>query len=167
MAATTFSNSTLKTDTVLWSGASPPLLNTMSYSTPSDPIDNTANASQSPISYTRGLFRLSFSFGQRLIDNPPTRLGLFIYPILDGTNLPSPPGGTSVIFPTSNTKRVEVVLRNGSDTVGQYTVVDFGNAGDPFELGPFKYAFQLYNGTKYPWLGTLTATLYRWNIVNG
>lgn len=163
MTTTTYSNSAAHQDTLTWSSSSQvPALSALSWSAPSDPIDNTTGAT----SYTRGFLRLVFTTPQTLIDNPPTRLTLVALPLFDGTNLPTPPGALA-IRPQSGVDRVDIQMLSGSDAGGTYSVVDFSKEGVPFRFGPFKYAFQLFNGTPNPWTGVITATLYRWNIVNG
>jgi len=59
MTAVNFSNSVLKTDVLTWTSDSP-VLQPNAFSYPSDPLDNTANGTQTPISWTRCLVRLSF-----------------------------------------------------------------------------------------------------------
>jgi len=47
-----------------------------------------------------------------------------------------------------------------------YAVVDFGDVEEGIKLGPFKYAFQLYNGSNLPWTEAPTVTVYRWNLLS-
>lgn len=164
MSGTALSNGVATATTLTWSGGAAPALAQYTYSAPSDFIDNTAGAALS--SYRNGLLRLAFPSAQPATFNPPTRLGLFLIPALDGVNLPTPPGQNPA-KPMGNGYMLEQLIPGGTGSLSTYAIVDFGNPDTGFKLGPFKYAFQLYNGTINAWSAAPTVTLYRWDAILG
>lgn len=86
---------------------------------------------------------------------------LYPHTLLDGTTLPAPPGATAVA-PRPNAFGIFAQL---TPSVA-FSVIDFGDPGQGFSLGPFVYGFQFFNVSGVAWSGggTITATLYRWNL---
>lgn len=164
--ATTFSDAAAVSDSVLWSAAAMSTTLTTSnglgtsptYTLPSDLIDNTPTGPRA-LSYLNGLLRLTFATPLTAGSGTPF-ITLFPLAALDGTNIASPPGAAAA-SPAVNAK---FMLRQMVASTA-YSIVDFGDNGEGFSLGPFKYAFQFYNSSGVAWSGggVIGVTLYRWN----
>jgi hypothetical protein len=120
------------------------------YSAPSSLVDNTATTK----SYLSGWVRLAFG-GALTAGSGAPFITLFVHEARDGTNVPSPPGA-SAAAPSPNARQATVQLVPS----GSFQVIDF----PMFDLGPFQYAFQVYNNAGVAFSGTATATLYRANV---
>lgn len=129
------------------------------YSVASSLIDNTPTGPHG-VSYLNWLLRLSFSTALTAGSGAPT---IVLYPLaaLDGTNMPNPPGSVASA-PLPNQRGLTAVLIASA----AYSIIDFGDPTGGYPLGPFKYGFQLYNNSGVAWSGggTITATLYRWDV---
>lgn len=149
---TEFTNTTPQAQTVTVSGLA--TLGAGAYSFPSSLLDNTPTNSYSK-SFLRGTMRLSFSSGVVVGATNPT---IVLYRLLatDGTNVASPPASGTTNQPPANVPN-SVSILPPSSTI-QY--VDFG----PFELDPFKYSFQFYNNSGTAFSGSVSATLYTWDV---
>jgi hypothetical protein len=148
---TTFSNAAAVSDTVTISSLSS--LGSGSYSAPSTLIDNTPTNSHG-FSYLRGSLRLAFSAALTAGSTSPY-ITLIVMKAADGTNLPNPPA-SSATAPSPNQKQYIVQLVPSAS----FQIVDF----DGFDLDPFLYGFQIFNNSGVSFSGTVTATLYRWNV---
>ncbi len=165
MTIATYQNGPVITTGLTWSGGAAPIMPAASYSVPSDPVNNTSNTTQTPISYRRCALRMVFSVPQLPPIVASSKLGIYFLPLLDGVNIMTPPGNLAMP-PAIGTKIYEASIRSVfSNTDLNYSVVDFGDLLRGIPLGPFSYAIQLYNGSSYAWTVAPTITLYRWNKV--
>lgn len=125
------------------------------YSVTSNTVDNSTGTL-----YLNGILRLTFSTPLTAGTGAPY-IALYPQTFLDGTNVQNPPG-TGAVAPRPNATGVyaQVVASTA------FSVIDFGDPGQGFPLGPFVYGFQFFNTSGVAWSGggTITATLYRWNL---
>jgi hypothetical protein len=145
---TTFSN-TAPVSTALTIG-SLSTLGAVSYSAPSSLVDNTAGT----MSYLRGMVRLSFSAALTAGASAPF-ITLYRLKAADGSNLPNPPGASAATPSPNALQSIRQLVASGL-----FQIIDF----EPFDLDPFYYGFQIYNNSGVAFSGTVTATLYRWNV---
>jgi hypothetical protein len=145
---TTFSNAATTSTTLTIASLSS--ITAGSYSATSSLVDNTATT----MSYLRGLVRLSFSAALTAGSGAPY-ITVYRHVAANGTQLPNPPGSSAAAPSANALQSIRILVASGS-----YQYLDFG----PFDMDPFQYGFQVYNNSGVAFSGTVTATLYRWNV---
>lgn len=126
-----------------------------SYSQASSLIDNTPSNAHG-FAYINGLLRLSLSAAVTAGSGSPY-LQVFVLTAADGSTLVSPPGAGSATAPRPNQLSAMAQLIASTN----YQVVDIPLP----ELPPMQIALQIFNNSGVNFSGTVSATLYRWNVI--